>query len=203
VGKYEVTFAEWDACVADGGCEHKPDDQGWGRDDRPVINVTWHDAQEYVSWIGRTTETSYRLLSEAEWEYVARAGSSTAYWWGQDLGRNNANCDGCGSQWDNAQTAPVGSFDANDFGLHDTAGNVLEWTEDCWQGNYQGAPAGYQGAPADGSAWTTGGNCVGRVLRGGSWNHSPEAVRSAYRIWFLPGSRVTGTYGFRVARPIN
>jgi formylglycine-generating enzyme required for sulfatase activity len=195
VGRYEVTFAEWDACVADGGCEHKPDDQGWGRDDRPVIKVGWHDAQEYVLWIGRTTGRSYRLLSEAEWEYVARARSGTAYWWGQDVGRNNANCDGCGSRWDNAQTAPVGSFEANGFGLHDTAGNVWEWTGDCWRGNYYGAPA-------DGSAWTTGGNCNRRVLRGGSWNYPPAKVRSPNRFSYYPFDRLI-SFGFRVARAID
>ena len=113
VGKYEVTFAEWDACVAAGGCTHRPDDEGWGLGTRPAINVSWDDAQEYVRWLSRETGKSYRLLSEAEWEYVARAGSATKYPWGDDVGTNKANCDGCGSQWDNKRTAPVGSFKPN------------------------------------------------------------------------------------------
>ena len=195
VGKYEVTFAEWDACEADGGCDHQADDQGWGRDDRPAINVSWDDAKRYVAWLSRKTRASYRLLSEAEWEYVGRAGSSTIYWWGQHLGRGYADCDGCGSQWDNQQTAAVGRFDANAFGVHDTTGNVWEWIEDCWHDNYDDAPT-------DGSAWSSGGDCGRRILRGGSWNNEPWLVRSAARAWSLPGYR-SGTIGFRVARTIG
>ena len=150
VGKYEVTFAEWDACVAAGGCKHRPEDEGWGRGSRPVIDVSWEDTQQYVGWLSRETGKPYRLLSEAEWEYVARAGTTTKYPWGDDIGTNRANCAGCGSQWDNKMTAPVESFEANAFGLFDTAGNVWEWVEDCWNGSYRGAPN-------DGSAWTSGG----------------------------------------------
>ena len=138
VGVREVTFAEWDARVVVGGCEgHRPDDEGWGR--RPVVNVSWKDAQAYVAWLTRESGTPYRLLSEAEWEYVARAGSETAYSWGEGIGRNRANCDGCGSRWDNEQTAPVGSFQANAFGLYDMHGNVWERVEDCWNDSYAGA----------------------------------------------------------------
>ena len=98
VGKYEVTFGEWEACVAGGGCGgYRPDDRGWGRGDRPVINVSWEDARGYVRWLSRKTGKTYRLLSEAEWEYVARAGTQTKYWWGDEIGRGRANCDGCGS----------------------------------------------------------------------------------------------------------
>jgi formylglycine-generating enzyme required for sulfatase activity/uncharacterized caspase-like protein len=190
VGKYEVTFAEWDACVADGGCDREPEDEGWGRDDRPVINVSWADAKQYVAWLSRKTQQSYRLLSEAEWEYVARAGSATTYWWGQDV-----DCDGCGSQWDNQRTAPVGSFDANGFGLHDTVGNVWEWTEDCWHDSYKGAPK-------DGSMWLAKGDCQRRVLRGGSWANTPRNVRPAVRYWSYPFLPVA-TYGFRVARTFD
>ena len=111
VGKFEVTFAEWDACVAAGGCKHKPDDEGWGRGKRPVINVSWDDiTKEYLPWLSRKTGKTYRLLTEAEWEYAARAGSRAKYAWGDEIGKNSANCDGCGSHWDNKQTAPVGSF---------------------------------------------------------------------------------------------
>ena len=112
LGRHEVTFAEWDACVAAGGCSHTPEDEGWGRDDRPVINVSWEDAQQYVAWLSGVTGATYRLPSEAEWEYAARAGTTTRYFWGDEIGENRANCDGCGSEWDNRQTAPVGSFPA-------------------------------------------------------------------------------------------
>jgi formylglycine-generating enzyme required for sulfatase activity len=191
VGRYEVTFAEWDACVAAGGCSAKSDDQGWGRANRPVIDVSWNDAKEYVGWLSQKTGKTYRLLSEAEWEYAARAGSRTAYWWGQDVGKGNANCDGCGSQWDNSKTAPVGSFRANDFGLHNTAGNVWEWVDDCWHDSYTGAPT-------DGSSWLEG-DRAHRVLRGGSWKGPPRMVRSANRSRNLPDIR-GGDLGFRVAR---
>ena len=191
VGKYEVTFAEWDACVAAGGCKTKPGDAGWGRGNQPVINVSWNDAQDYVKWLKEKTKKDYRLLTEAEWEYVARAGSTTAYWWGDAVGRGNANCSGCGSQWDGKQAAPVGSFAANRFGLYDTAGNVWEWVEDCYHGTYDGAPK-------DGSAWKDSADCD-RVLRGGSWNYDPRVVRSANRVRYGPVVR-DGILGFRVAR---
>ncbi len=193
VSKYEVTFENWDRCVAVGGCGgYRPDDEGWGRGSRPVIYVSWDDAQEYVSWLSRQTGQTYRLLSEAEWEYVARAGSSTAYSWGNGIGSNRANCLDCGDQW--SSTAPVGSFAANAFGVHDMHGNVFEWVEDCWN-------AGYAGAPSDGSAWRSG-DCSERVLRGGSWFFDPGDLRSAYRDWFAPGYRL-GYYGFRVARTLT
>ena len=133
VGRYEVTFDEWDACVAEGGCNgYKPSDEGWGRGRRPVINVSWDDAQAYVTWLSKKTGKSYRLLSGAEYEYAMRAGTQTVYPWGDTIGTNNANCHSCGSQWDAKQTAPVGSFAANGFGLYDMVGNVREWTEDCY-----------------------------------------------------------------------
>ena len=163
VGVYEVTFGEWDACVSGGGCGgHRPDDEGWGRGRRSVINVSWDDAQGYVEWLSRKTGEEYRLLSESEWEYVARAGTSTRYWWGEGIGRNRANCGSdCGDSY--RYTAPVGSFSANPFGLHDVHGNVWEWVEDCRNGSYAGAPS-------DGTAWESG-NCSRRVLRGGSWDY--------------------------------
>ena len=174
VGVYEVTFAEWDACVSAGGCGgYRPDDEGWGRGNRPVINVSWKDAQSYVRWLSNKTGKSYRLLSESEWEYVARAGTTTRYNWGNEIGHNRANCDGCGSRWGDEKTAPVGSFRANAWGLHDVHGNVWEWVADCWNGSYTGAPA-------DGSAWERG-DCSRRVLRGGSWVIDPWILRAAYR----------------------
>lgn len=194
VGKYEVTFDEWDACVAAGGCSHQPNDEGWGRGTRPVIDVSWEDAQEYVTWLSGETGKPYRLLSEAEWEYVARAGTTTRYWWGNKIGTNNANCDGCGSQWDDKSTAPVGSFTANAFGVFDTAGNVWEWVKDCWNDDYKGAPT-------DGRAWTSG-DCTRRVWRGGSWDLFPENVRPAFRFRYYPGDRFN-YHGFRIARTLT
>jgi formylglycine-generating enzyme required for sulfatase activity len=191
VGKFEVTFAEWDACVAQGGCSHRPYDGGWGRGRQPVINVNWDDAQQYVAWLSRKTGKSYRLLSEAEWEYAAQAGSGREAVAAQ--GANQANCFGCGSRWGGRQTAPVGSFAANAFGLHDMLGNVWEWTADCWNDNHAGAAA-------DGSA-RQGGACSSRVLRGGSWSNVPEFTRSADRSGITTGSRGDDA-GFRVARTL-
>ena len=191
VGVYEVTFDEWDACRRGGGCSHHPDDEGWGRGRRPVIDVSWEDAQEYVRWLSRETGKRYRLLSASVWEYVARAGTTTEFWWGNEIGRNRANCDGCGSRWDNVQTAPVGSFSANGFGLHDVHGNVSEWVEDCSHD--------LVGAPKDGSAWTSGGDCEYRLARGGSWASDPMYLPVYVRIEEYLEERTT-RFGFRVAQ---
>ena len=195
VGVYEVTFAQWDTCRRDGVCSHAPSDEGWGRGSRPVMNVSWHDAKEYVRWLSRKTGKGYRLLSEAEWEYVARAGTRTRYWWGDEVGHGWTNCSDCGSRWDGDSTAPVGSFVANAFGMYDVHGNVEEWVEDCWHG-------GYAGAPSDGSAWTAGGNCEDRVLRGGSWFSGSRGLRSADRFRYAAGDR-NDVIGFRVARILD
>ena len=194
VGKYEVTFSEWDACVESGGCRHAPDDRRWGGGNRPVVNVSWRDAQEYVAWLSAETGFEYRLLSESEWEYAARAGTGTAYSWGDEIGRNRANCLDCGSLWDADRTAPVGSFGANPFGLHDMHGNVFEWVGDCWNRSYVGAPS-------DGSVWQQG-DCSLRVLRGGSWNYGARFLRSALRGWERTGGRYLNI-GFRVARTLT
>ncbi len=192
VGRYEVTIAEWDACVAAGGCRYRIEDEDWGRGRRPAINVEWSQAKEYVSWLSRETGKPYRLPTEAEWEYAARAGTETRYSWGDDIGLNRANCNGCGSRWDYEKTARVGSFAANGFGLHDMHGNVWEWVEDCSHGSYLGAPS-------DGSAWTARSDCRKRVRRGGSWFDKPRYLRSANR-----GRRDYGHEedGFRVARTL-
>ena len=195
VGVHEVTFREWEACRRSGGCTHNPDDEGWGRGDRPVVNVSWQDAKEYARWLSRKTGEEYRLLSESEWEYVARSGTRTRYWWGDRVGKNRANCTGCGSRWGGKGTAPVGSFGANAFGLHDVHGNVREWVEDCWHNSYRGAPS-------DGSAWTSVGECGYRMLRGGSWNYGPWGLRSAVRSGYSAGFR-SGLLGFRVARTLD
>jgi formylglycine-generating enzyme required for sulfatase activity len=197
VAKFELTFAEWDACATNGDCDPHITDTGWGRGRRPVINVSWDDAQTYVRWISRITGNRYRLLSEAEYEYAARVGSGRVYPWGDDIkldGKAMANCDGCGSQWDGKKTAPVGSFAANSFGLYDMVGNVWEWTEDCWNDNYKGAPA-------NASPWMSG-DCGRRVVRGGSWSGKPDSLRSGYRPWLNTASR-NYALGFRVARTLT
>ena len=195
VGMYEVTFGEWDACRRAGGCSHNAGGRVWERGTRPVVDVGWEDAQEYVRWLSRKTGEGYRLLSESEWEYVARAGTATRYWWGDEVGRNRANCRGCGSRWDGKQTSPVGSFSVNAFGLHDVHGNVYEWVEDCRHESYAGAPS-------EGRARTSGGDCSRRVLRGGSWSGNPRFVRSANRHGKSTGYR-SDDVGFRVARTLD
>ena len=176
VGKYEVTFAEWDACVTAGGCGgYRPRDEGWGRGRRPVINVNWGDATSYVEWLSQKTGKGYRLLTESEWEYVARAGTAGPFHFGSTISTDQGNYDGNYTYGSGrkgvlrGKTVGVGSFPANGFGLHDVHGNVWEWVEDCWHGDYSGAPA-------DGSTWTTGENCGERVLRGGSWNGDSEGT---------------------------
>jgi formylglycine-generating enzyme required for sulfatase activity len=194
IGKYEVTFAEWDVCVAAGGCRHRPDDRGWGRGRRPVIYVSWRDARQYVAWLSRRTGKRYRLPSEAEWEYAARAGTRTVYSWGNAIGLGKANCRGCGSRRGEKKTAPVGSFRPNRFGLYDLHGNASEWVEDCRHKSYVGAPA-------DGRPWTTGGDCRFRILRGGSWASAPRDLRSALRSWGVFDGRLM-FFGFRVAKTL-
>ena len=193
-GKYEGTFAEWDICVRVGGCSHRPKDRDWGRGNRPVIYMSWDDAKEYVRWLSRQTGEAYRLPSEAEWEYAARAGTTSRYHWGDSVGQGNANCDGCGSRWDKSRTAPVGSFLANRFGLYDMSGNVWEWVEDCWNDSYRGAPT-------KGRAWTPG-DCSRRVLRGGSWFIGPKVLRAAVRVADTSGNRIS-LFGFRIARTLQ
>jgi formylglycine-generating enzyme required for sulfatase activity len=195
MSRHEITFAEYDYYVwlmQENGLEdvQYPHDQGWGRGSRPVIKVSWEDAQGYVNWLSTETGTDCRLPTEAEWEYAARAGTTTDYFWGDEVGKNNANCDGCGSKWDNKQTAPVGSFPANPFGLQDMHGNVWEWTQDCWHDSYTDAPT-------DSTAWESGGDCGRRVVRGGSWYDNPGLLRASDRYDDARGGR-DGYLGFRV-----
>jgi formylglycine-generating enzyme required for sulfatase activity len=194
VGRYEVTFAEWDACVAAGGCRPGPDDSGWGRGRQPVINVSWADVGQYTAWLSRRSGKRYRLLTEAEWEYAARAGTEVHYWWGNDPGRGNANCHDCGSRWDGRQPALVGRFAPNPFGLYDMHGNVSEWVEDCFHDRYQDAPS-------DGRAWKF--DCTAaadtRVTRGGSWRGPANTTRSAARS-SASFNHADSRIGFRVAR---
>lgn len=200
VGAYEVTFDEWDACVSAGGCDgYRPDDEGWGRGNRPVINVSWEDAQMYVAWLTRKTGKKYRLLSESEWEYVARAGSTTSFHTGATISTSQANYDGnytygMGRRGEyRERTTPVGTFRANAYGLYDVHGNVQEWVQDCWHEDYVGAPI-------DGSAWDSE-HCISRVSRGGSWYDLPAYLRSEYRCGIYPLDR-DDDGGFRVAREL-
>ncbi len=189
LSRYEVTFAEYDLFAAATG-RPLPDDGGWGRGQQPVINVSWQDAAAYARWLAQQTGQPYRLPSEAEWEYAARAGTETLYWWGDELTPGRAVCDECGSQWDGRQPAPVGSFPPSPWGLHDLNGNVDEWVQDCYRDNYAGSPQ-------DGSARSDAG-CRQRVMRGGSWFDIGRLVRSASRYRHPPDSR-RNTWGFRVA----
>ena len=194
---HEVTFEQHDRFTDPPRGFHiahrKAADEGWGRGTRPVINVSWYEAREYTRWLSRKTGAEYRLPTEAEWEYAARAGTSTKYTWGDEVGVNRANCDSffCADQW--AYTAPVGSFAPNGFGLHDVHGNVWEWVQDCWNGNHAGAPK-------DGSARLRG-DCVLGVLRGGSWDDIPTVVRAARRSMATAFTR-DNTIGFRVVRTL-
>jgi formylglycine-generating enzyme required for sulfatase activity len=193
IGRREVTFADWDACFAAGGCKYAPDDHGWGRGNRPVLDVSWDDATAFVSWLARKTGKSYRLPTEAEWEYAARAGTTSPFWWGRTAGTDHANCEDC-TATPLRQTMPTGSFRPNGFGLYDVAGNVAEWVQDCWNETYRGAPA-------DGSAWTSG-QCGQRVLRGGSFASKANLIRSASRFRYDQDVRYYAN-GFRVARDLR
>lgn len=170
IGKYEVTVAEWAACKADGGCRFGPPKADAKT---PVRNISWLDAKQYAAWLAKKTGKAYRLPSEAEWEYAARAGTETRYWWGDAPGEGRANCKDCGGVWDKKAPANAGALAANAFGLHDTAGGVWEWVADCFHPSFDGAPA-------DGSVWDRK-DCRKRVLRGGSWRDDAGYLRSAAR----------------------
>ena len=208
VGKFEVTFAEWAACVSDRGCEEiELDDQDWGRGKKPVVYMTHDSALSYVSWLKQKTGGSYRLLTEAEWEYAARAGTTTVHSWGDEFRGDLAHCWDCTERFDLSMPAPVGSFPANDFGLHDMHGNVWEWVEDCWNERYDGAPT-------NGSAWMDGMDvyCDKHVIRGGSYKSPAFRLGSAVRVgrgfpekssyWYVHDIWHS-TLGFRVARTLS
>lgn len=189
LARHEVTFAEYDRFATATG-RPLPDDEGWGRDRRPVVNVSWLDAQAYAQWLSEQTGQPYRLPTEAEWEYSARAGTESVYWWGDRIMQGFAVCDGCGSQWDGRSSAPVGSTRANPWGVHDLSGNVDEWVQDCYQPDYSNAPG-------DGSAEQATG-CHQRVMRGGSWFDIPRLIRPASR-YRHPADTSRNSWGFRVA----
>jgi formylglycine-generating enzyme required for sulfatase activity/DNA-binding beta-propeller fold protein YncE len=205
MGKYEVTFAEWDRCLEAGGCSHRPGDAGWGRDDRPVIMISRADAEEYVAWLSGQTGHAYRLPTEAEWEYAARAGTTTARWWGPHIDPAFAACDGCGTRWDKRSTAPVGSFPPNPFGLHDMLSNVSEWVADCWHDTLEGMPADGS-ARVESSPWWRDGRCIRPVYRGGAYPFYPWAIWAGNRGYWWPGGpwtdRDSESRGFRVARTL-
>ncbi len=203
-GKFEVTFAEWDACVAEGGCTEKPSDEGWGRARHPVINVSWHDATQFVAWLSKKTGKPYRLLSEAEWEYAARGQTkatdpSTPFSTGATINYQKANYDanftynGSPPGLYRQKTVDVGSLPHNAFGLHEMHGNVWEWVQDCYKPSYEGAPA--DGSPVIAN------DCNLHILRGGAWNYYPKLLRSAYRYATAPEVRLNNA-GFRVARDL-
>jgi len=190
IGQREVTFDEWDACVKEGGCSLSPSDRGQGRGLLPVTNLSWSDTQQYLLWLTRKTGKTYRLPTESEWEYAARAGTTTTYYWGSAMEKGRANCSGCDTLTRNA-ASPTGSLPANPLGLFDMSGNAAEWVEDCWHDSYRGAPT-------DGSAWTSA-SCSERVLRGGSFGNDPRYVRSASRFKYDFDVRYYAN-GFRVVR---
>ncbi|MBL0355119.1 MAG: SUMF1/EgtB/PvdO family nonheme iron enzyme [Dechloromonas sp.] len=196
MGVHALTFADYDR-YAEASGEKKPDDKGWGRGRRPVINVSWEDARDYCQWLGEQTGNVYRLPSEAEWEYACRAGTTTPFHFGSRMTSDQANFDGNYTYNGSAQgeyrekTLPVGSFPPNAFGLYDMHGNVWEWCQDPWHGDYQGAPT-------DGSVWETGGSSS-RVLRGGAWSYFPRFCRAASRFVGSPVGR-SYDFGFRVCR---
>ncbi|MDP6526712.1 MAG: formylglycine-generating enzyme family protein [Kiritimatiellia bacterium] len=203
VGKYEVTQAEWRSVMGSNPSMFKGDRN-------PVEEVSWDDAQDFVRRLGAKTGKQYRLLTEAEWEYAARAGTTTLFHFGATISTDQANYNGNYTYGGGRKgvyrkkTVPVGSFPANAFGLHDMHGNVYEWVEDCWHAvtSSSTGAGGYNGAPSNGSAWTSGGDCRLRVLRGGSWNYTPRYLRSALRNW--SASDVRNNYiGFRVARTLS
>jgi formylglycine-generating enzyme required for sulfatase activity len=194
-----TTFTLWDLCIETGGCNHIPDDMGWGRNQRPVINVSFLDTKAFIKWLNKVTADNYRLPSEAEWEYAYRAGTTTPFYTGDCIDTRYANFDGtveyenCGVETRPAinKTMPVGLYDSNPWGLYDMAGNVWEWVEDCKHDNYHGAPS-------DGSVWR-GGDCMKHMVRCGSWFTGPQGVRAANRGWSATFMRNNAT-GFRLAR---
>jgi formylglycine-generating enzyme required for sulfatase activity len=188
LGRFAVTNGEWRLCVEALACAYQP----LGDDDEPVHNLSWKDAQQYVGWLSRLTQRDYRLPTEAEWEYAARAGTTTKYWWGDKLVPGMANCKACGEPYDPHQPTKIGSFASNPFGVYDMTGGVWQWVTDCWHPDYRGAPN-------DGSSWETPA-CSERVLRGGSWMNDPTYLRTTSRNRYDADVRYPAN-GLRVCRP--
>ena len=193
IGKYEVTNEQWNACVAGGGCPRLAGGES-APNNAPARDLSWDDARRYVAWLSKTSGKTYRLPTEAEWEYAARGGTATRYWWGDQMRAGNANCKGCGEPWQQDAPAEVGSFAANPYGLHDVNGSVWEWVGDCWHSSYRGAPA-------DGRSWDEP-NCRTRVIRGGSWREGADYMLSSTRFKYGASVRQSQN-GFRVARDLE
>jgi formylglycine-generating enzyme required for sulfatase activity len=193
IGKYEVTVGQWNQCVRASVCPTMPS-LGNVPENLPMRDVSWDEAQLYLKWLGTVSGKPYRLPTEAEWEYAARGGTTTRYWWGQEMKGGNSSCEGCGMPWSEERPPPVGSFPANPFGLNDMNGSVWEWVQDCWHSTYKGAPA-------DGSAWVDG-NCQARVIRGGSWRENGSYMLSTTRFKYDASVRQSQN-GFRVARSLD
>jgi formylglycine-generating enzyme required for sulfatase activity len=192
IGRYEVTGEQWNACVDAGACQRSSAGANAAKN-APVRDVSWDDAQAYVKWLSKASGKTYRLPTEAEWEYAARGGTTTRYWWGDQMKTGKANCKGCGDPWSQEGPAPAGSFAANPYGLHDMNGSVWEWMSDCWH-------TSYKGAPADGRSWEEP-NCRMRVIRGGSWREGADYMLSSTRFKYDASVRQSQN-GFRVARDL-
>lgn len=193
LSQYPVTVGNWNACHADGGCGAPPRMVGT-HDDTPIYNVSWDDTQSYIAWLSRRAGRAYRLPTEAEWEYAARADTTTRYWWGDHPGASLANCVGCGGTQDPRTPLPVGTYKPNPFGLNDMLGGVAQWVQDCWFPNYNGAPS-------DGSAHQAP-NCMKRVLRGGGFRAGPDDILPTARGNYDAPVRYLAN-GFRVARDLD
>ena len=189
ISKFPITVREWNACVAAKGCSYAPT----GKEDAPVTNLSWTDAQQFVAWLASVTQKPFRLPTEAEWEYAARGGARSRFWWGDQLQTAMANCKGCNEPYESSEPLNVGSFKPNPFGLYDMGGNIHQWVADCWHKNYQGAPA-------DGSAWIEN-DCPSHVIRSGSWKNDPSYVRASSRDHYDASVRYP-THGLRVARSL-
>jgi formylglycine-generating enzyme required for sulfatase activity len=193
IGKFPVSVADWDACAAAGGCTLKPPGGPGDPARMPMTNLSWDDTAQYVAWLRQSTGKPYRLPSEAEWEYAARAGTTTRYWWGEQPGSGHADCEGCGDPHDATHPQTMDTFPPNPWGLYGTSGGVAEWVDDCWHLSY----ISQQGAPTDGSSWAFA-NCGRHVLRGGSWRSSASQVTVSSRTFFDANVRDPGN-GMRVA----
>jgi len=193
IGKYEVTVEQWNACADATGCP-RIDIEGNPSKSTPVHNLSWDDAQVYVKWLSKTTGKTYRLPTEAEWEYAARGGTTTTYWWGNEMRKGYADCKDCGEPWRKDGPVNVGSFTPNPFGLFDMNGSVWEWVADCWHSSYKGAPA-------DGRVWDEAG-CPMRVIRGGSWPDGGAYMQSSTRFKYSASVRQSQN-GMRVARDMK
>jgi formylglycine-generating enzyme required for sulfatase activity/uncharacterized caspase-like protein len=193
IGKYDVTVEQWNACVAANACPKLSGENGAAAN-LPARDLSWDDVQQYIKWLGKVTGKPYRLPTEAEWEYAARGGTATQYWWGEQMRKGNANCKGCGDPWHDEGPENVGTFAANPYGLYDMGGGVWQWVSDCWHSTYKDAPT-------DGRAWDSSG-CDMRVIRGGSWREGADYMLASTRFKYSQSVRQSQN-GFRVAKDLK